>query len=144
MTTLHSPPLDQRIVDDFFHSLTFRNGRRIAWLYGMIATYGIKPEELKGFYWNNDKTISVKNKKRPVRPLHPQWVVLFGLKEKQPSNLEGCWEEICFFLYKTMASGQMSYNITDLLLSHELRKKFYKQFEPKQKAARELASVGAS
>lgn len=144
MNPLTSPPLDQRIVDDFFYVLSFRHGRKISWLYGMLATYGVKPEELKGFHWNTDQTISIKNKKRPVRPLHPQWVVLFELKEKQPPNLESCWDDICFFLYKAMASGQVSYNITDLLLSYTLRRKFYKQYEPKQKAVPELLFAGAS
>jgi hypothetical protein len=138
------PPLDQRIVDDFFQVASLKNGRKISWLYGMIATYGLRPEELKKFTWNKDNTINVKHKKKAVRPLHPQWVVLFGLKEKQPSNTEGCWEDLCFLLYKTMASGKTSYNVTDLLLSHELRKKFYLRYQAKQKATPELVSAGAS
>jgi len=144
MIPFQPPPLDQRIVDDFFHSLSFRNGRKISWFYGMMATFGVKPEELKGFRWNVDNTISIKNKKRPLRPLHPQWVLLFQLKEKQPSNVESCWEELCFLIYKTIASGQVSYNITDLVLSYQFRKKFYKQINLKQSAIPELVSADAS
>jgi len=121
-----TPPLDQRIIDEYFNLTRPRNRRGIAWLFGMMATYGIKPEELKGFTWNIDNSITVNHKKRPVRPLHPQWVLLFQLKEKQPSKLEGCWNSFVLGLYRSMASAEVTVNITDLVLGYKIRKSFYK------------------
>ena len=119
------PPIDQRIVDEYFHLAFNRKNRHTAWLMGMLATYGLKPEELKGFTWNANSTINIKNKKRPIRPLHPQWVFLFDLKKKQPSNLESCWDKCLFNLYRLMASAEISVNVTDLILSYKMRKAFY-------------------
>jgi hypothetical protein len=45
------PPVDQRIVDEYFQLGSQRKTKDVAWLYGMVATYGVKPEELDGFEW---------------------------------------------------------------------------------------------
>ena len=76
------PPADQRIVNDYFNLLASRKLKNVAWLYGMIATYGIKPDKLWDFSWGPENSIIVKSRKKPIYPLHPQWVILFGLKQE--------------------------------------------------------------
>ncbi len=138
----HAPPLDQRIVDEYFNLASHRNTRATAWLYGMVATYGIKPDELftQSFEWLGT-SIMLKNKKRPIRPLHPQWVLLFQLKEKQPHNMWSCWESMCFNLYKAMAHQKIQVNVTDLLLGYRIRKGYYKKIKQPLEAARSVAAV---
>ena len=128
----HVQPLDQRIVDEFFQLENRRGSKGIAWLYGMVATYGLNPEDLEaGYHWDGH-SIVLSNKKRPIRPLHPQWVFLFQLKEKQPHKLQGCWESLSSSLYRAMAHQQVSVNVTDLLLAYRLRKNYYKQLKQQQ------------
>lgn len=98
----------------------------------MVATYGLKPEELSNLTWGLDRVIAVPGKKRPVHPLHPQWVLLFELKEKQPRNLQSCYPSLCSHLYEAMAFQDVQLNITDLILAHKLRKKHYKQIKQQQ------------
>jgi hypothetical protein len=129
---IHAPPLDQRIVDEFFQLESRRGSKGVAWLYGMIATYGVKPEELESGYRWDGTAIVLTTKKRPIRPLHPQWVFLFQLKEKQPHKLQGCWNSLSASLYRAMAHQQASFNITDLLLAHRLRKNYYRQLKQQQ------------
>ena len=137
----HQPPLDQRIVDEYFRLISNRKTKAIAWLYGMVATYGLKPEELRDFDWGPDHTVSVCTKKRNVRPLHPQWVLLFELKEKQPRDLQDCWVTLSSSLYEAMAFQDVQLNITDLILAHRLRKNHYRQLKQRQPS---LAFAGAS
>ena len=125
----HQPPLDQRIVDEYFRLVSSRKTKSIAWLYGMVATYGVKPEELSSFVWNTDSSISIANRKRSVRPLHPQWFFLFELKEKQPRDLQSCYPFLRSNLYESMAFQHVQLNITDLILAHRLRKNHYKQIK---------------
>jgi len=138
----HSPPLDQRIVDEYFHLSNSKKTKEIAWVYGMVATYGLKPEELADLHWHSDFAIDVPSKKRCVRPLHPQWVFLFNLKEKQPRNLQSCYTSLCSNLYEAMAFQAVQLNITDLILAHKLRKNHYKQL--RQRSATHLACAGVS
>ena len=128
----HQPPLDQRIVDEYFRLASSRKTKDIAWLYGMVATYGLKPEELSDLNWGPDRAISVPGKKRLVRPLHPQWVFLFELKEKQPRNMQSCYPSLCSHLYEAMAFQDVQLNITDLILAHKLRKNHYRQLKQQQ------------
>jgi hypothetical protein len=138
----HQPPLDQRIVDEYFCLASGRKTKDIAWLYAMVATYGLKPEELPGFVWQADFSISIPGKKRAVRPFHPQWVSLFGLKEKQPRKIQGRWGSISLALYEAMAFQSVELNITDLLLGHRLRKNNYREL--RQRRASSLAFAGVS
>lgn len=138
----HQPPLDQRIVDDYFQLISHKKTEDAAWLFGMVATYGQKPEELINFSWNNDGSICLKNKKRSVKPLHPQWVILFNLQKKRPYIEQGRLESISSHLYRLMAYQSVSLNITDLLLAHSLRKKHYKR--TKQLSPAGLVFAGAS
>lgn len=138
---IHQPPLDQRIVDEYFRLASSRKTKDIAWLYGMVATYGIKPEELSTFDWGSEHAVSIPGKKRLVRPLHPQWVFLFGLKEKQPRNLQSCYPSLCSHLYEAMAFQDVQLNITDLILAHKLRKKHYIQLKQQQASSPAFAGV---
>ena len=131
----HSPPLDQRIVDDYFHLDARRSTKPIAWFYGMVATFGITPDQLRDKHWSwQGDAIRFDDKKRSIRPLHPQWVSLFQLKEKQPQNLQDCLVPLCSSLYRAMAYQDVKLNVTDLILAHRLRKSFYHR--PKQPSQR--------
>ena len=125
MKHLHAPPPDQAIVDDYFQLLHKKSFGQAAWLYGMLATYGVHPKELKGFTWNTDNTISIHSKKKKIRPMHPQWVILFQLKEKQPSKLENCFKSIQEKLEAGIKNKVITLNLTDLILSYRIRKDFY-------------------
>lgn len=124
-----SPPVDQRIVDEYFQLASHRKTKDVAWLYGMVATYGLKPDELSGFEWGTDNTIHIPSKKRNIRPLHPQWVLLFGLKEKQPCKLQSCWDSLSFSLYRSIAYQDIHLNVTDLLLAYRIRKNYSRSFK---------------
>jgi len=130
MTHHVSPPVDQRIVDDYFKLCKSKKNNKLAWFYGMLATFGVKPDQLKQFKWNEDGTINIPSRKRPVRPMHPQWVFLFSLKEKQPSNVEDCWNNAWLLIYQAMACKEIECNIIELLIAYKMRKAFY---SPKQK-----------
>jgi hypothetical protein len=122
--TLRNVPRDQAILDQFF-SLTSKPGfEKVAWLFGMVAVYGKTPEELKSFTWNEDLTINLQCKKRPVRPLHPQWVFLFQLKEKQPFKGKSCWTSLVKKLTQIQNTGLVS-PLDDVLLAHKVRKVYY-------------------
>lgn len=137
----HQPPLDQRIVDEYFRLVSNKKTKDIAWLYGMVATYGLKPEELTDFNWGSDASISVPGKKRLVRPLHPQWVCLFQLKEKQPRNLQSCLSSLFSSLYEAMTFQNVELNITDLVLAHKIRRNHYRQIKRLKPAYPVFASV---
>jgi hypothetical protein len=136
------PPLDQRIVDEYFHLVGNKKTKDIAWLYGMIATYGLRLEELNGFSWHSESDIKIHTKKRAIRPIHPQWLILFNLKEKQPRDLRSRWFPLCSSFYELIACQAVSLNITDLILAHTLRKKHCKQI--KQAASKAPVFVGVS
>jgi hypothetical protein len=125
MTHHVSPPVDQRIVDDYFKLCKSKKNNKLAWFYGMLATFGVKPDQLKQFKWNEDGTINIPSRKKPVRPMHPQWVFLFGLKEKQPSNIEDCWNNAWLLIYQAMACKEIECNIIELLIAYKIRKAFY-------------------
>ena len=69
------------------------------WVYGMLATYGLRPRELfvnpEIDWWfspeNKDNTWKVhpdtKTGYREALPLHPEWVYLFDLKNPEPLEL---------------------------------------------------------
>ncbi len=125
MKPIHPPPPDQAIVDDYFQLSRIKSFGAAAWLFGMSATYGVHPKELKSLTWNSDNTISITTKKKKIKPLHPQWIILFQLKEKQPSNLEDCFDKIKSKLSNAIETQKVSLNITDLQLAYQLRKSLY-------------------
>jgi hypothetical protein len=144
--TLRTVPQDQEILDQFFSLSARPSLEKVAWLFGMVAVYGKTPEELEHFTWNDDYTINLQCKKRSVRPLHPQWVFLFQLKEKQPSKLKSCWNKILKGLSKEQDAG-LVLPIEDVLLAHKVRKLYYtptKRHAPsgfQKKQSRLLCSV---
>jgi len=125
MKPIHPPPPDQAIVDDYFQLSRIKSFGAAAWLFGMAATYGVHPKELKSFTWNPDNTITIPTKKKKIKPLHPQWIILFQLKEKQPSNLEDCFDKIKNKLSNAIETQKVSLNITDIQLAYQLRKSLY-------------------
>ena len=130
-------PTDPRIVDEIF-SLTETPGlEEVGWLLAMVATYGKSPTELEGFTWKDD-TIQIKSKKRPVRPLHPQWVFLFQLKEKQPKKIN--WKKILKTLSKQRTLGRIHIDVLSLLLAYKVRKIYYTPIKQQKEALCLLAS----
>lgn len=124
MIHLHLPS-DQHIVDAVFSLAALPNLEKASWLLAMIATFGKTPKQLKGFSWNEDNTINILSKKRSVKPLHPQWVYLFQLKEKQPSDLDSCWESLIVDLKRITDEKAILLTIENLLLSYKVRKICY-------------------
>ena len=59
----HIVPDDQQIVEEYFNLATRQTTKNCSWLYGMVATYGLTPNQLEGFSWNTDNSIKVKDKK---------------------------------------------------------------------------------
>ena len=137
----NEPPVDQQIVDEFFQLSANRKTRDIAWVYAMISTYGIKPDDLHAFKWTNDGAINVCRLKRPIPPLHPQWAIIFDLEQKQPSNLESCLDEVLLNYYKAISLGEISMNVTDLRLAHKLRKQHYKELSHRLSSNPALANA---
>lgn len=128
----HLIPVDQRIVDTYFQLDGQRGNKSVAWLFGMIATYGIKPEELTSFEWGPDNTLVLANKKRPINPLHPQWVFLFSLQKKRPCELHDRLSSLASHLYRLMAHQAIDVNVTDLVLAYGMRKNHYKSIKQRQ------------
>jgi hypothetical protein len=121
-----APPVDQRIVDEYFQ----------------LASQRKTKNELVGFQWGHNNTLLLPNKKRPVHPLHPQWVLLFGLKEKQPCKMQSRWEPLSLSFYRAIAYQDVRLNVTDLLLAYRIRKNYARSFKKQQSEA--LAFAGAS
>ena len=117
-------PSDARIVDEIFSLTGKPKCRDEGWLMAMVATYGKTPNELKGFTWNEDNSINIPSKKRPIRPLHPQWVFIFQLKEKQPSRKKG-WSPLCRSLLLAQNQGLIKLSTEGVLLAHKVRKVYY-------------------
>ena len=92
-------PVDQRILDDFFYLDKGERSKSIAWLYGMVATYGL----------------------RPIKPMHPHWAVIFELK-KQPRNIQGRLSNLAKSLERAIEAGKTELNVDALLAAHSDRK----------------------
>ena len=138
----HKVPDDQQILEEYFNLATNKKTKKLSWLYGMVAKFGLDPDQLNGFTWNNDYSINLKNRKKAIHPLHPQWTFLFELKEKQPCKSEDCLSSVRSSLYRAMAFENTQLRITDLLNAYEIRKDFYKKATQKQQR-KSPALVGA-
>lgn len=117
-------PIDQRIVDEFFKLSASPKTQDQAWLFGLIATFGLTPDKLYPFTWTTDGHLAIPARKRPLSALHPQWPILFNLVKKKPTKTQ--WKEMCHGLYCQMAHQKVELNVTDLTLAHRLRKEHYK------------------
>lgn len=105
-------PSDKEI-EDKYHNFELYKGnsafpwRSWRWIYGMLATYGLRPHEvfaidLKAFTNPNNKlhelkldesiTEGVKTGERTIYPLHPHWVELFDLKNVQPLETDATFD----------------------------------------------------
>jgi len=118
-------PNDPRVVDEVFSMKATPNQQDIGWLMGMVATFGRTPDQLKGFTWNDDDSINIKTHKRSLRPLHPQWVFLFQLKEKQPFRLKSRWHILSSSLIEALADDNCLVSLEGLILSYKVRKIYY-------------------
>jgi len=118
-------PNDARIVDEVFNVVAKPGLSKVGWLLAMVAVYGKSPAELEGFTWNEDNSINIKSKKRSISPLHPQWVFIFQLKEKQPPKRKNCWNPLVVSLTDAMDQGKINLSIDGLILAHKIRKIYY-------------------
>lgn len=134
-------PVDQRIVNAFFQLDSQRVNKDAAWLFGMIATYGINAKDLASFDWGPGNTLVLTSKKRPIHPLHPQWVFLFNLQKKRPCEVQDRIPPFSSQLYRLMAHQAIDVNVTDLLLAHKMRKNHYKAIKQPQAASPVYAGV---
>ena len=91
----------------------------------MVSVYGKSPDELKGFTWTDDNQIIITSKKRPIRPLHPQWVSLFQLRERQPVKTEEKWQRMTDKLTDSIKKGTIKLTIPNLLVAYKMRKLIY-------------------
>lgn len=114
-------PVDQRIIDDFFYLDRGERSKSIAWLYGMVATYGLKPSQLQDFSWGPDNSVLLQGRKRPIKPMHPHWAVIFELK-KQPRNIQGRLSNLAKSLERAIEAGKTELNVDALLAAHSDRK----------------------
>jgi len=126
-------PSDPRIVDEVFNVVAKPGLEDVGWLLGMVAVYGKSPEELKGFTWNEDNSINIQSKKRPIRPLHPQWVFIFQLKEKQPFTRKSRWNPLVARLDKAVDEEKINLSVDSLLLAHKVRKVYYTPLKPQKR-----------
>ena len=118
-------PTDPRVVDEVFSMKAKPKHEDIGWLMGMVATFGRTPEQLEGFTWNDDDSINIKSNKRPLRPLHPQWVFLFQLKEKQPFRMKSRWSVLSSSLLEALADDKCHVSLEGLIFSYKVRKIYY-------------------
>lgn len=137
-------PSDAIIVDEIFSVTAQPEWIEVGWLLAMIATYGKTPDELKNFTWNEDNSINIENRKKAVQPLHPQWVFIFQLKEKQPSKLKGCWNSLVKRINKAQKHSVFNLTVEGLLLAHKVRKVYYtplkqRSFDSTKKSRKLLA-----
>lgn len=114
-------PVDQRIIDDFFYLGRGERSKSIAWLYGMVATYGLKPSQLQDFSWGPDNSVLLQGRKRPIKPMHPHWAVIFELK-KQPRNIQGRLSNLAKSLERAIEAGKTDLDVNALLAAHSDRK----------------------
>ena len=87
------------------------------WYLGMIATYGLRPHEVDRLDQIDNDLVQVWNETktgfRTVIPLEPEWVELFGLKDKQQrplSSREDQRPDACSqWLYKQNLKQKITY-----------------------------------
>ncbi|WP_245912202.1 site-specific integrase [Brunnivagina elsteri] len=124
-------PTDEEIKSEYWRFRDYGenkrhvNGRHVdawqlnQWIYGMLATFGLRPRELfmnPDIKWwlspeNTDNTWKVdedtKTGSRLALPLHPEWIMLFSLKDK--STLE---------LYREYIAGKTTFRNVNVCVSN--------------------------
>jgi hypothetical protein len=123
-------PTDQNIIDEYFRLNFIPGCHSISGVFALVAVYGKHPKELNHFQWGPRDSILLPGRKRPIYPLHPQWVALFNLKKKIRDT-----DKIGTFglrLEQAIQKGQVQIDIPSLLLSYKMRKVFYQPIKRKQ------------
>ena len=129
-------PNDPRVVDEVFLMKARPKHTKIGWLMGMVATFGKTPAELEDFTWNDDNSINIKSKKRSIRPLHPEWVYLFQLREKQPSGLKSCWIGLTRDFTEALAADNCHVSLEGLIFAYKVRKLYYASSKRQKRLSR--------
>lgn len=122
-------PTDQNIIDEYFRLAFIPGLRDIHLIFALVAVYGKHPRELNHFQWGPRDSILLPGRKRPIHPLHPQWVALFKLKKIKGTDKI---ETLGLRLEQAIQKGQVHIDIPSLLLSHKMRKVFYQPIKRKQ------------
>ena len=63
----------------------------------------------------------LQGRKRPIKPMHPHWAVIFELK-KQPRNIQGRLSNLAKSLERAIEAGKTELNVDALLAAHSDRK----------------------
>ena len=77
----HKVPDDQQILEEYFNLATNKKTKKLSWLYGMVATFGLDPDQLNGFTWNKDYSINLKNRIRRYLRVRI-WLILTKIFQK--------------------------------------------------------------
>ena len=133
----HTPPNDQTIVDETTTDQS--KTQPISLVVWYDCDLWPTPDALEGFSGVLKLDLHT-SKRRPVSPVHPQWAIIFRLKKTAP-QLAGLLAISVEQLYCAMAYQKVGVNITDLLLSHQMRKRLYRSVKRPRKVLRPLASV---
>ena len=83
---------------------------------------GLKPSQFKNFSWGPDNSVLLQGKKKPIKPMHPHWAIIFELK-KQPRNIQGRLSTLCRSLERAIKNGKIDLNVDSLIAAHRNRKK---------------------
>jgi integrase len=90
-----------------------------AWVYGMLATYGLRPHEIFRLEFDQWPDVIVgensKTGERTVPPIHPKWVELFGLdgRSRIPELLEWSPEQSNTRLGRKVGGGFKGHGFGD-------------------------------
>lgn len=114
-------PSDQHIVDEYFRLMSTPGFQQVGWVFGMVAAYGKPPEDFCDVQWKDGVKILLKDRKRSIVPVHPQWTILFRLKETQPKTLRVSCEKF----KKGIKEGYVNIDVPHLLEAYKQRKYFY-------------------
>ena len=97
--TLRNVPKDQQILDEYFSLVTKPGAEKTAWLFGMVAVYGKTPDQLKGFKWNDDHSITLKDKKTTITPTASTVGFFVSTQRKTALQKEGLLVSALSFSY---------------------------------------------
>lgn len=114
-------PSDQHIIDEYFRLMATPGLQQAGWVFGMVAVYGKTPEELSDIQWKDNFRIIIKNRRKSLKPFHPQWTLLFRLKENQPATIKAP----CAKLNKAIKEGYINIDVPHLLEAYKKRRNFY-------------------
>jgi len=134
-------PTDDEIVESFYLFTPNKRGthsqyQAYQWIYGMLATYGLRPHEVfavdldkflatankeKVLYLDESLTDGIKTGSRVVFPLHPEWVDLFDLKNPKPLKSVGNLKSKGSRITDVFNSTKIPFNPYDLRHAYAIR-----------------------